>query len=144
MQRLSPGVCQVPGLLHSAALTHSRTHTSSLQVQADLGAAIAMRRITLVDHALAATRRVKSDEDSDDEYEREARKRTDGVAAAAGGRVYLDDEKQLHWPVMVLYPEAHQTDLIQDFNETHTFDAHLHVRVRVLGQLWACLVSPHV
>jgi hypothetical protein len=35
---------------------------------------------------------------------------------------------QLHWPVMLLYPEYSESDLVQAFCENHTFDDHLAVR----------------
>jgi hypothetical protein len=34
-----------------------------------------------------------------------------------GGRVILDDNGILNWPVMFVYPEFNDTDFIQAFNE---------------------------
>lgn len=34
------------------------------------------------------------------------------------GKVYLDDNNQLHWPVYFLYPEYNQSDFIEDFCES--------------------------
>eukprot|EP00041_Stephanoeca_diplocostata_P012980 m.220876 g.220876 ORF g.220876 m.220876 type:complete len:445 (-) comp19172_c1_seq7:294-1628(-) len=45
--------------------------------------------------------------------------------AAAGGEVYVDSDKLLHWPVAFLYPEHQQTDFIKDYNEAHPFNLHL-------------------
>ena len=39
------------------------------------------------------------------------------VPQIAQSRVHLDAENKLIWPVMILYPETHQTDFIQNFNE---------------------------
>eukprot|EP00036_Acanthoecidae_sp_10tr_P010671 CAMPEP_0182917798 /NCGR_PEP_ID=MMETSP0105_2-20130417/1713_1 /TAXON_ID=81532 ORGANISM="Acanthoeca-like sp., Strain 10tr" /NCGR_SAMPLE_ID=MMETSP0105_2 /ASSEMBLY_ACC=CAM_ASM_000205 /LENGTH=418 /DNA_ID=CAMNT_0025054817 /DNA_START=83 /DNA_END=1339 /DNA_ORIENTATION=- len=44
---------------------------------------------------------------------------------AAGGEVFIDDQRQLHWPMILLYPEHQQTDFIQDCAETHAFEDHL-------------------
>lgn len=33
------------------------------------------------------------------------------------GKVYIDEKKALHWPVLFLYPEAQQTDYVKDVNE---------------------------
>jgi len=42
------------------------------------------------------------------------------------GDIYLDDKDQsLHFPVLFLYEEYHQSDWIADFNENHTFEEHL-------------------
>ncbi len=35
----------------------------------------------------------------------------------SAAKVRLDDEGKLHWPVMFLYPEYGQTDLIEAFSE---------------------------
>lgn len=37
---------------------------------------------------------------------------------AANARVFLDDHGTLHWPVLFMYPEYGQTDLISQANET--------------------------
>lgn len=39
------------------------------------------------------------------------------VPQIAQSRVHLDARNKLIWPVMILYPETHQTDFIQNFNE---------------------------
>ncbi|XP_076248791.1 DNA polymerase interacting tpr containing protein of 47kD [Calliopsis andreniformis] len=39
------------------------------------------------------------------------------VPQIAQSRVHLDAENKLVWPVMILYPETHQTDFIQNFHE---------------------------
>ena len=41
------------------------------------------------------------------------------------GRVYLDNNNKLHWPVMFLYEEYNQSDFIRDFNEEDPFLSHL-------------------
>lgn len=38
---------------------------------------------------------------------------------------YLDDKNNLHWPVLMLYEEALQSDFIQDFHEATSFLAQL-------------------
>ncbi|XP_077981361.1 tetratricopeptide repeat protein 4-like [Glandiceps talaboti] len=45
----------------------------------------------------------------------------------AGHKVYMDDNGLLHWPVMFMYPEYGQTDIIADFNEHAQFIDHLNV-----------------
>jgi len=40
-------------------------------------------------------------------------------------KVYLDDQGQLHWPVMFVYEEYAQMDFIEDFMEDSTFNDHL-------------------
>ena len=37
--------------------------------------------------------------------------------AQFGAKVFLDDQKLLHWPVMLMYPEHQQSDYIKDFCE---------------------------
>ncbi|KAL6068517.1 Tetratricopeptide repeat protein 4 [Balamuthia mandrillaris] len=45
-----------------------------------------------------------------------------------GTRPWLDDkEGTLHWPVLFLYPQHQQSDMIQDFNENDRFVDHLQV-----------------
>lgn len=39
------------------------------------------------------------------------------VPQIAQSRVHLDEQNKLIWPVMILYPETHQTDFIQNFHE---------------------------
>lgn len=39
----------------------------------------------------------------------------------------VDDIVQLHWPVLLVYPEHAQTDFIQEFEETCLFQDHLEV-----------------
>ena len=34
---------------------------------------------------------------------------------------YVDNESQIHWPVIMLYPESGQVELIEDFEETSSF-----------------------
>ncbi|XP_076067448.1 DNA polymerase interacting tpr containing protein of 47kD isoform X2 [Oratosquilla oratoria] len=45
--------------------------------------------------------------------------------SAMGSKVHLNEEGQLIWPVLFLYPEYHETDFIQEFNETQCFEDHL-------------------
>ncbi|XP_044741335.1 DNA polymerase interacting tetratricopeptide repeat-containing, protein of 47 kDa [Chrysoperla carnea] len=40
-------------------------------------------------------------------------------------RVYINNEDNLVWPVILLYPEFKTMDFIQEFNETSTFEDHL-------------------
>lgn len=47
------------------------------------------------------------------------------AVAQFGAKVFLDDQKLLHWPVMLMYPEHQQSDYIKDFCEGHSFEAHL-------------------
>ncbi|CAD6214534.1 unnamed protein product [Miscanthus lutarioriparius] len=48
----------------------------------------------------------------------------------------LDEQGVLHWPVLLLYPEAMSSDFIEDFPDTDTFSPHLDIglssRVRAL------------
>lgn len=37
----------------------------------------------------------------------------------------MDEDDTLHWPVMFVYPETMQQDLIQDVAEIHTLEDHL-------------------
>ena len=39
----------------------------------------------------------------------------------------MDEDGLAHWPVMFVYPEARQTDEVQDVRETDTFADHLDV-----------------
>ncbi|XP_076650120.1 DNA polymerase interacting tpr containing protein of 47kD [Halictus rubicundus] len=39
------------------------------------------------------------------------------IPQIAQSRVHLSTDKKLVWPVMILYPETHQTDFIQNFHE---------------------------
>ncbi|XP_067207479.1 DNA polymerase interacting tetratricopeptide repeat-containing, protein of 47 kDa [Linepithema humile] len=39
------------------------------------------------------------------------------VPQIAQNRVHFDEKNKLVWPVMILYPETHQTDMIQNFHE---------------------------
>ncbi|KAI8987390.1 hypothetical protein BDF20DRAFT_814535 [Mycotypha africana] len=42
--------------------------------------------------------------------------------------IELDEETQtINWPVFFLYPEYKESDYIQSFNETHTFNDHLEI-----------------
>lgn len=43
----------------------------------------------------------------------------------SGARVYQDEDGNLHWPVLFLYPEYGQTDFIQNFHENSTFEEHM-------------------
>lgn len=47
--------------------------------------------------------------------------------AAQGSRVHINEDGELVWPVMLLYPEYHETDLIQEFTESNCFEDHLNV-----------------
>eukprot|EP00958_Prasinococcus_capsulatus_P028240 scaffold6454_cov229-Prasinococcus_capsulatus_cf.AAC.3 len=38
---------------------------------------------------------------------------------------FVDEQGALHWPVNMVYGEVMSVDVIQDFNENHTFGAHL-------------------
>ena len=55
----------------------------------------------------------------------------------SGGRVHLNSEGQLVWPVLLLYPEYGQTDIIAAFNETQRL-----VCVMPIGNLWLKHSSP--
>ncbi|RWS24171.1 tetratricopeptide repeat containing cytosolic Fe-S cluster assembly factor-like protein, partial [Leptotrombidium deliense] len=47
--------------------------------------------------------------------------------AAEGKHVTLNENNELVWPVMFVYPEYGQTDFIEGFNENHTFLDHIKV-----------------
>jgi len=57
---------------------------------------------------------------------------TDG--SPHSGKLYLDKNTVLHWPVYLLYPEYSQSDFIEDFNETHTFQDHLCIVFEILPE----------
>ncbi len=42
-----------------------------------------------------------------------------------GHKPYLDEEGVMHWPVIMVYPESGQVELIEDFPETSVFDPFL-------------------
>jgi len=44
---------------------------------------------------------------------------------ASGSSIYVDEMQNLHFPVLLLYEEHNQTDFIQDFDESHTFQQHI-------------------
>lgn len=43
------------------------------------------------------------------------------------GKVYLDQDKVLHWPAYFVYPEFNQSDFIEDFKENTKFIEHMNV-----------------
>lgn len=43
---------------------------------------------------------------------------------------YLDEQSVMHWPVIMLYPESGQVELIEDFAENSAFDAMLDMMFR--------------
>lgn len=45
----------------------------------------------------------------------------------AGRMPFLDENKLLHWPVLLLYPESMASDFIEDFCEFDYFSSHLDV-----------------
>ncbi|XP_065183128.1 tetratricopeptide repeat protein 4-like [Sycon ciliatum] len=45
----------------------------------------------------------------------------------SGSHVRLDSDGVLHWPVLLVYPEHHQTDFIQAFDERSCFRDHFNV-----------------
>ena len=48
------------------------------------------------------------------------------VGAASGARVWYDaDDDELHWPLLLLYPEEAQSDFIQDVGESEALMPHL-------------------
>jgi len=47
------------------------------------------------------------------------------TTAAHSGKIYIDNEKTLHWPAYFLYPEYNQSDFIEDFPENVTFNDQL-------------------
>ncbi|XP_029474029.1 tetratricopeptide repeat protein 4 isoform X2 [Rhinatrema bivittatum] len=53
----------------------------------------------------------------------------DGLSSgnATAAKVHLDENNNLHWPVLFLYPEYGQTDLISAFHEGSRFIEHLMV-----------------
>jgi len=48
------------------------------------------------------------------------------------GKLYLDKQEALHWPVYFLYPESNQSDFIEDFHELNTFADHIDIVFEVL------------
>ena len=52
----------------------------------------------------------------------------DSLQRRAGDhKPFLDGEGLAHWPMLFVYPEAHQTDEVQDVCETDTLAEHLDV-----------------
>lgn len=49
------------------------------------------------------------------------------VVQSTEGKMHLDENNTMHWPVYFCYPEYNVTDVVEDFNERHTFDDHLQV-----------------
>lgn len=47
--------------------------------------------------------------------------------AAQGSRVHFNESGELVWPVMFLYPEHYETDVIQEFTESDCISDHLEV-----------------
>ena len=48
------------------------------------------------------------------------------VGTAAGARVWYDEsEDELFWPLLLLYPEAAQSDIVQEFSERDILRPHL-------------------
>ncbi|KAG7154203.1 tetratricopeptide repeat protein 4-like [Homarus americanus] len=45
--------------------------------------------------------------------------------AAQGSRVHINENGELVWPVMLLYPEYHESDIIQKFTESDCIQDHL-------------------
>lgn len=39
------------------------------------------------------------------------------ISQIAQNKVHFDEKNKLIWPVMILYPETHQVDIIQNFHE---------------------------
>lgn len=50
----------------------------------------------------------------------------------------LDEDKILHWPVVLLYAEVMTSDIIEDFCETDMFSAHLDM----ISSIHACIICP--
>ena len=50
-------------------------------------------------------------------------------------KIYLDDEKQLHWPVYFLYPEYNQSDFIEDFCECNRYNCRFLSRISLVTLL---------
>jgi len=47
----------------------------------------------------------------------------------------VDDEGLIHWPVIFIYPEVMENDIVEDFKESHTLKvAYSNVMVHVLGR----------
>lgn len=40
---------------------------------------------------------------------------------------YVDADGLLHWPMLLMYPETMQKDVVEDVCEDHTLDDHLDV-----------------
>ncbi|CAH3172379.1 unnamed protein product [Porites evermanni] len=51
-------------------------------------------------------------------------------------KVLLDTDGVLHWPVLFVYPEFNQTDLISSFNENDRISDHLHTMFEVESPPW--------
>lgn len=56
-------------------------------------------------------------------------------------RPSIDEDDVLHWPVMFVYPETMQQDLIQDVAEIHTLEDHLN-EVGIVNATKVLSISP--
>ncbi|CDQ60867.1 unnamed protein product [Oncorhynchus mykiss] len=79
---------------------------------------------------LMTHQRPKRRSDSEDDggsYRAMAGLDLDGLCSteATGVKVFLDEQGIMHWPVLFLYPEYQQTDLISAFSESSSFLDHL-------------------
>lgn len=55
--------------------------------------------------------------DDDSELDEFTALRLSSLNVSGQGKVTLDNDGVLHWPVLFVYPEHSQTDFIQAFNE---------------------------
>lgn len=56
---------------------------------------------------------------------------------AGDRKPYLDEQSQIHWPVLFMYPEPMQMDSVEDMVETDPLSAHLDVMFPPDGQAQA-------
>ncbi|XP_019730776.1 tetratricopeptide repeat protein 4 [Hippocampus comes] len=92
-------------------------------------AAIKERGIKL----LQSVKPCQSDSDAEDDDKESltaiAELSLDGLSShkATGAQVFLDEQHNLHWPVLFLYPEHQQSDFISAFCENNSFLDHFAV-----------------
>jgi len=55
-------------------------------------------------------------------------------STAHSGKIYLDENKVLHWPLYFLYPEYNQSDFIEDISENDSFQDHLELVFETLPE----------
>lgn len=98
-------------------------------VKEALLAAIKDRGIKLLQPVKSAKRGSHSEDEDEGSSAGISQLSLDGLSSqeVTGAQVFLDEQGSLHWPVLFLYPEHHQSDFISAFCENNCFIDHLSV-----------------